>query len=125
MRALGKFAVKVLLAICVFICSRAVLAVAHALGWFPEQQLANLILAAPTALQIEVVMWSMLAFVVVGSLLLVDYLVHGRNYRKMWTKIRTKLLKAPAAFMKLLDYFVVGAEPVRTPTVRKRQITIE
>jgi hypothetical protein len=87
MRALGKFVVKVLLAICVFTCSRAVLAVARALGWFPEQQLANLILAAPTALQTEVVMWSMVALAVVGSWLLVDYFVHRRNYREAWHKI--------------------------------------
>jgi hypothetical protein len=91
MRALWKFAVRVGLAICVLVCSHAALELAHSVGWLPEQQLANLILAAPTALQIEVVMWSMLGLVVVGSLLLAHYFVPRRNYGKAWHKVRAKL----------------------------------
>jgi hypothetical protein len=128
MRALAKFAIKVLLAICVFICSRAVLAVAHALGWFPEQQLANLLLAAPTALQIEVVMWGIVAFVMVGSLLLVDYFVHRRNYRKTWDKVCAKLAglvrrrpvrKMPKRINRpiMLDYRDIGAPNHAPPQV--------
>jgi len=91
MRTFGKFAVKVLVAICVLVCSRAALEVAHALGWHPELQLANLILTAPSALQIELVMWSILAFVTAALWLLIDYYVYGRNYAALCQAIRKKL----------------------------------
>ena len=88
MRIFGKFVVKVLVAIFVFVCSRAALEVAHTLDWYPERQLANLILAAPSALQIEVVMWSILAFVTAALWLLIDYRVYGRNYAALWSTNR-------------------------------------
>src|SRR5262245_32007168 len=93
MRSVGKFVVKVFMAICVLICSRAVLAVAHALGWYPEIQLANLILAAPTAIQTEVVMWGMLAFLVFVAWLLTDAYAYRRDLRRSWRKIRLRIVR--------------------------------
>ena len=84
MHTFGKFVVKVLVAICVLVCSRAALEVVHSLGWYPERQLASLILAAPSALQIEMVMWSILAVVTVALWLLIDYFVYGRDYAALW-----------------------------------------
>lgn len=106
MRSFGKFTVKVLVAICVLVCSRTALAVAHALGWYPEQQLANFILAAPTALQIETVMWSILALVTISLLLVIDCFVNRRNYRRALGKIAQALRLRLAAIRTKLSEFV-------------------
>jgi hypothetical protein len=84
-------------------------AVAHALGWYPELQLANLILAAPSALQIETVTWGMLAYVTLNALVVIDYIVHRRNYRKAWCKVRTKIL---ALFAPVINLARVHADDV-------------
>jgi hypothetical protein len=49
------------------IVGRAVLAVCHQNGWFPDQQLAQLLMGAPTALDSEMAVWLVAALI--GGLL--------------------------------------------------------
>ena len=93
MRSIGKFTIKVLAALFVLVCSQAALAVAHAFGWYPDQQLAALLLASPTALQIEWVQWSLLAVLTVGLWLTIDYFVYQREILGLLDKLRLKSLK--------------------------------
>lgn len=62
------------------ICSRALLAVAHAFGWYPEQQLARLIMSSPTVLQVEWVQWVLIATATVLFWAVADYFVYQRKH---------------------------------------------
>lgn len=51
----------ILLPLVGLICSHALLEVAHAFDWYPEKQLAAILIASPTIFQIEAVKWSLIA----------------------------------------------------------------
>src|SRR4051812_20717445 len=78
---MGGFIWRVILGFAALVCSHAAFIVAHAAGWFPDQQLAKLLLASPDILQIEAVRWTLTAAL---SLLLWaagDYFFYRRHTR--------------------------------------------
>lgn len=64
--------------VCTLIIGRACLAVFHAYGWYPEQQLARLLLATPGVLESELILWGLAA--VIGATLwaVADYFFYRR-----------------------------------------------
>lgn len=81
---------------------KAVLEVCHYKGWYPENELARLMLEAPTLIQLDVAFWVLLAagtLTVWGGLLFVTSLVHKRDQTpakaddKTWLKDFRLLLK--------------------------------
>jgi len=79
----------IILAIIGFIVSRALLEVAHALGWYPEDQLANLLLKSPDLWKVAWVRWSLIAFVAAILGALADYILYRRQPLPS-AKIRTQ-----------------------------------
>jgi hypothetical protein len=69
----------ILLAIIGFIVSRALLEVVQALGWYPEDQLANLLLKSPDLWKVAWVRWILIAFVAVILGGLADYILYRRR----------------------------------------------
>ena len=62
--------------------SRAVLEVAHAYDWYPEKQLAELLLGTPSLLQISWVRYGLLALVTLVLWAIADYFVYRRSGAK-------------------------------------------
>jgi hypothetical protein len=61
------------------VLSKAALEVAHAKGWYPEQQLASIIIASPQVLQIEWFRWCLLAALTIIFWTVADYFFYRRN----------------------------------------------
>ena len=64
---------------CGLVVSRALLEVAHAAGWHPENQLANLMLKSPTLVEIKWVRWVLLALGTLFVWAIADYLLYRRT----------------------------------------------
>jgi hypothetical protein len=62
-----------------FFCSQTALAIAHANDWYPEQQLARLVMASPTILQVEWVRWALLAVLTLLLWGVADYFFYRRS----------------------------------------------
>jgi hypothetical protein len=79
---MGGFILRVVLGFVSLICSHAAFIIAHTFGWYPDQQLANLILASPGLLQIEAVRWTLTAVLAVLLWGAADYFLYRRTARK-------------------------------------------
>ena len=75
----GKFLLQVLLLAASHVCAQAALAVAHTLGWFPEDQLASLFMTWLGELHIEAVRWVMLLLLTVFVWGVADYFLYRRH----------------------------------------------
>ena len=96
MRSVGKIAVQIVAAFFALVCSRALLAVAHSFGWFPEQQLAKLVLNSPTIIQTEWLAWTMLTALALIIWLVLDYLVYKREFRHFIEALWSRFQGAPS-----------------------------
>ncbi|CAN5168518.1 hypothetical protein BH09MYX1_BH09MYX1_67400 [soil metagenome] len=63
------------------VTSHAALKIAHAGGWYPEDQLAKLLLASPSFLQIDAVRWTLIALAAISVWAVADYFLYRRNKR--------------------------------------------
>jgi hypothetical protein len=65
--------------ICTLIIGRACLEVAHGLGWYPERQLASLILGTPSVVDNDLFLWGLAA--IIGAVLwgTADYFLYRRT----------------------------------------------
>jgi len=79
---MGRFILRVILGFVLLICTHAAFLVAHAAGWFPDQQLAGLLIASPNILQIEAVRWTLTAIFALLIWSAADYFLYRRHGRK-------------------------------------------
>jgi hypothetical protein len=78
----GGFISRILLGFASLVCSHAAFIVAHANGWFPDEQAARLLMASPDILQIEAVRWVLTAVLTVVVWALVDYFLYRRHSKR-------------------------------------------
>jgi hypothetical protein len=83
---MGVFILGVLLGFASLVCSHAAFFVAHASGWFPDQQVARLLMASPGILQIETIRWVLTAVLAVMVWALVDYFLYRRHGKTIAVK---------------------------------------
>jgi hypothetical protein len=76
---IGKFVARVLLGFTSLVVSRALLELAHFFDWYPERDLARVLMASPTLLQIEWIQWGLLAILTVLLWGAADYVFYRRN----------------------------------------------
>jgi hypothetical protein len=88
-------ALRVLLAVVVIVISHALVIVAHALNWYPEEQLARLLLASTNVLYVEWVRWTLTAFLALGLWLVADF-IYRRHLAKQFhpAKLSSKVEKS-------------------------------
>lgn len=77
---MGAFIVRVI-GFASLVCSHAAFLVAHASGWFPDDQLARLLMASPGILQIEVAQWVLTAVLAITFWAVADYFLYRRHSR--------------------------------------------
>jgi hypothetical protein len=82
MVALRQFVVRVVLGFAALVVSRALLEIAHVLGWYPERQLAALIMTPPSAAAIQTALWIIAAIVAVALWFGADYFLYRRKGRR-------------------------------------------
>jgi hypothetical protein len=70
---------QILLGLVSFVCVHALIIVAHTLGWYPEAQLAKLLIVAPDLFRIEQVRWSLIAVLSVLVWAAADYFFYRRH----------------------------------------------
>jgi hypothetical protein len=73
------FILRVFLGFVSLICSHAAFMVAHAAGWYPDQQLARLLIASPGLLQIDAVRWALTAVLALLVWAAADYFLYRRG----------------------------------------------
>lgn len=95
MKFFGEVTGKIALALFALVCSRALLAIFHSFGWYPEQQLTELLLASPSFLQRELALWLLLAVSALVMWFAIDYLVYQRDLTHAWRSLRATVEARP------------------------------
>ncbi|MGB9367148.1 MAG: hypothetical protein WCE79_14165 [Xanthobacteraceae bacterium] len=76
----GAFLVRVVIVpLAGLLVSRTALAVAHSFEWYPEEQLARLVVTSPTLFQIEAVWWGLWAVLTLALWGLADRFIYRRS----------------------------------------------
>jgi hypothetical protein len=78
---LGKIILQFLLAIASIVVSHAFLIAAHDSGWYPDQQLARLIVASPELLQVDWFRWGLTAILAIAIWGVADYFLYRRHIK--------------------------------------------
>jgi hypothetical protein len=94
----GGFISRIVLGFVSLVCSHAAFIVAHACGWFPDQQVARLLMTSPEILQIDSVRWVLTALLAIVVWALVDHFMyrrHGKRSEK--TAAEKTVLRRPSA----------------------------
>lgn len=101
-RMLAKLAVQCTVALVGLVVSRALLEVAHAIGWYPENWLTSFLLSSPS---LVVTSWAQWALLLAGTFFLwfvIDYFVYRGELEELFYTARAWWRKEP---------YVHGAAP--------------
>lgn len=83
-RILAKIAVQCAVALVGLVVSRALLEVAHAIGWYPENWLTKLILSSPSLVQREWTQWVLLLLGTFWIWFAIDYFVYRGELEELF-----------------------------------------
>jgi hypothetical protein len=76
---MAKFLLQILLGFVCFVGTHAALIVAHDLDWYPDQQLARLVMASPGMLQVDWFRWGFVAVIAIIAWGVADYFLYRKR----------------------------------------------
>jgi hypothetical protein len=76
-----RLALSIGLAFVSYVVSRALLEVAHSLGWYPEQELAGLLLSSSHAWKVDWIRWTLIGAMTIALWAVADYWFYRRSSR--------------------------------------------